>query len=319
MVIKYKYSILIVFWVLSLKSEAQTCCSGGTPLTGNLGIQGIEAKSFYFQLGYDYNFLNNLYSGSQKLDDNSRERLTQTILLQAIYSFSEKISMNGLFSYVNQKRTVFSQIGLTNITQASGLGDVVLMLQYTPVSNMKRSLPISAGPKLPVGKVDAVDPEYGLVLSPDMQPGSGSLDGIIGIALQEFHLFNLPGLAFNSSAGYRITTSAQRFDGDFDYRFGNETILSMGLQKNFLVKTVGLTPSLFINFRNRLQDNIDDLQVAGTGGSWVNISPGLSIEPSNYWAINISGELPVYQNLQGTQLTTTYRINVGITIKLFNN
>ena len=316
MTIKYKYSILIFFSVLYLKSEGQSCCSGGTPLTGNLGIQGIESKSWYFQLGYDYNFLDNLYNGSQKLDDNSRERLTQTVLLQAIYSFSEKISVNGLFSYVNQKRIVFSPTGDTNITQANGLGDVVLLAQFTPFSGLKRNLTIAAGPKLPVGKFDAVDPEYGLVLSPDMQPGSGSLDGIIGVAFQEYHLFNLPGLTFISSAGFRITTPAQRFEGDFNYRFGNETMVTGGLQKSFLIKSVGLTPSLFINFRNTIQDKIDDLQVPGTGGSWLNISPGLNFEPSNNWAINISGELPVYQNLQGTQLTTTYRINVGLTVKI---
>ena len=61
-------------------------------------------------------------SGSQKLDDNSRECLTQPVLFQTIYSFSEKFLVNGLFSYVNQKRTVFSPTGETNITRASGLG-----------------------------------------------------------------------------------------------------------------------------------------------------------------------------------------------------
>ena len=319
MTLKFKYSILIIFSVLYLKSEGQSCCSGGTPLTGNLGIQGVEPKSWYFQLGYDYNFLNKLYNGSQKLDDNSRERLTQTVLLQAIYSFSEKFSVNGLFSYVNQKRTVFSPTGETNITEASGLGDAVILVQFTPFSGLKRNLTIAAGPKLPVGKFNAVDPEYDLVLSPDMQPGSGSLDGIIGAAFQEFHLFNMPGLTFTGSAGFRITTPAQRFEGDFDYRFGNETMFAVGLQKSFLIKTAGLTPSLFVNFRNTLQDKIDDLHVPGTGGIWLNISPGLSFEPSNIWAINITGELPVYQNLQGTQLTTTYRVNVGLTLKLFNN
>ena len=90
MTLKYKYSIIIFISVIYLKSEGQSCCYGGTPLTGNLGIQGIDSKSWYFQLGYDYNFIDNFYSGSQKLDDNSRKRLTQTVLFQTIYSFLEK-------------------------------------------------------------------------------------------------------------------------------------------------------------------------------------------------------------------------------------
>ena len=37
--------------------KAQTCCSGGSPITGNLGIQEIDPKGWYVQLSYDYNFL----------------------------------------------------------------------------------------------------------------------------------------------------------------------------------------------------------------------------------------------------------------------
>ncbi|MCF6333186.1 MAG: hypothetical protein L3J11_07870 [Draconibacterium sp.] len=316
--VKGKYITIILLVLIVSKMQGQTCCSGGTPLTGNLGIQGIEAKSWYFQLGYDYNFLDNLYSGTKKLDDNSRERLTQTVLLQSIYSFSEKFSVNGLFSYVEQKRTIHSPIGITNITQASGLGDVVLLAQYTLFSGLKRSLTIAAGPKLPIGKFDAVDPEYGLVLSPDLQPGTGSLDGIVGAAFQEYHLFHVPGLTFNASAAFRKTRPAKRFEADFKYRFGNETMFAAGIQRNFLIHKIAINPSLFLNFRNTQQDKIDDLQVAGTGGIWLNLNPAVSLAPNNILDINISGEIPIYQNLNGTQLTTSYRINVGIAIKLFN-
>ena len=314
-----EHIILFFFLFVNENVFAQTCCSGGTPLTGNLGIQGIEAKSWYFQVSYDYNFLDDLYSGSQKLDDHSRTRLTQTALLQAIYSFSDKISVNSLFSYVDQKRTIFSPTGATNITQASGLGDVVLLFQYTPFTKLKRSLTLAVGPKMPLGKFDAVDPEYGLVLSPDLQPGSGSWDGIIGASYKEFHLLNSPGLTFTGSAGFRITTPAQRFDGDFKYRFGSETVLGIGIQKNLLLKRVGITPSVSLSYRNTAQDNVDGSAVAGTGGNWLNLIPSLNIEPTNKWAINISGELPVYRNLNGTQLTTSYRLNIGFIIKLFNN
>jgi hypothetical protein len=316
---KSQHIVLFFFFLVNGNVYSQTCCSGGTPLTGNLGIQGIEAKSWYFQLSYDYNFLDDLYSGTLKLDDHSRERVTQTVLLQAIYSFSEKISVNSLFSYVEQKRTIFSPTGATNITQASGLGDVVLLFQYTPFTNLKRSLTLAVGPKLPLGKFDAVDLEYGLVLSTDLQPGSGSWDGIIGASYKEFHLLNFPGLTFTGSAGYRVTTPAQRFDGDFKYRFGSETILGFGIQKNLLLKRVGVTPSVSLNYRNTAQDKVDGSVVAGTGGNWLNLIPSLNIEPANKWAINISGEVPIYRNLNGTQLTTSYRLNIGFVMKLFNN
>jgi hypothetical protein len=316
-----RFGILFIVLPITIGNMiyGQTCCSGGTPLTGNLGIQGIEPNSLYFQLTYDYNFLNDLYSGTQSLEDNKRERLTQTILFQGIYSFSDKFSVNTLFTYVSQQRRIFSRIGAPNVTKTKGVGDVVVLVQYTPFSTIKRSLTMALGPKLPIGKFNATDPEFGIVLSPDLQPGSGSLDGILGASYQEYHLLNVPGFTLSGSAGYRLTTPAKRFEGDNNYRFGNETMLSLGIQKSILVKKSRITPSVFIRYRNTLSDKINGSKVAGTGGNWMYINPGIGIDLFSNLSINASGGLPVYRNLNGTQLTTAYRFNAGITYKIVRN
>ena len=311
-------SFLFVLLVVIYEANGQTCCSGGTPLLGNLGISGSEPGTVYLQLAYDYNFLDDLYAGTDLLDDNTRERKTQTALLQVVYAFSEKIALNGLFTYVHQERTIRS-LGQINKTQTQGLGDAVLLFQYTPFSGFKRSLTLAAGPKLPVGKFDATDDEFGLVVSPDLQPGSGSLDAIFGTTYQEFQLFDVPGFTFNTSLSYRLTTPARRFDGDNKYRFGSETMLSTGLQKNVLIKRIGITPSFFMQYRHTAKDETDGAEVAGTGGNWIYLTPGLNLELSNNLAINAAAEIPVYRNLQGTQLTTTYRFNVGVAYKIFTN
>ena len=94
-------------------------------------------------------------------------------------------------------------------------------------------------------------------------------------------MFNIPGFTLNATVGYRITTPAERFEGDFKYRFGNEAMFTAGLQKSFLIKNVSVNPSLYFNYRNTLSDKVDGAEVSGTGGSWVNMSPGINIEPSN--------------------------------------
>lgn len=314
------FVILLIAFVLliTVETNGQTCCSGGTPLTGNLGIKDIDKNTIFFQLSYDYNFLNDLYSGTTKLNDDSRERVTQTILLQTIYPISDKFSINALFTYVRQERTIFSDIG-TNITRTNGLGDVVVLGQYTLLSNLKRSLVVAAGPKLPVGRFDARDDEFDLVVSPDLQPGSGSLDGIIGLSYSEGHLFNISGLSLFTTMGYRLTTPARRFDGDDKYRFGNESMLSVGLTKNFLINKIGITPMINLGYRNTSSDRIEDFDVAGTGGDWIYVIPGIDIELNNSLSFNASAELPIYRNLNGTQLTTSYRFNFGLGIKVFKN
>lgn len=311
--------IVIILLAISEELVAQTCCSGGTPLLGNLGIQDIEPGSFYIQLAYDYNFLNDLYSGTDFINDKSRERLTQTVLLQTIYPITKKFSVNGLFTYVSQQRTIFATTGSTNKTQTSGIGDAVILFQYTLFSDLKRGLTFAMGPKIPIGKFDATDDEFGIVLSPDLQPGSGSFDAIMGTSYQEAHLFNVVGLGLNVSASYRYTTPARRFDGDNKYRFGNEALVSVGLVKNVLVKTIGFSPSVFARYRNTSADRIDKSDVPGTGGNWIYLNPGINIELSNKLAINGSAEIPLYRNLNGTQLTTSYRFNVGLAFKIFRN
>lgn len=311
--------LIVLLFTVSAELNGQTCCSGGTPLTGNLGIQRIESNSIYFQVAYDYNFLNDLYSSSQLLNDKTRERLTQTVLFQLIYPFSERISVNGLFTYVGQKRSVFSPTGFTNTINTNGLGDAVVLFQYAALNTLKRSLVFAIGPKLPIGKFDATDNEFGIALSPDLQPGSGSFDAILGASFLENHLLSVPGLSFSGSAGFRYTTQARRFEGDNKYRFGNESLLSVGLQKNFLMNTVGITPSIFARYRNTSNDRIDDFDLAGTGGNWIYLNPGVSIGFTNTLSINVSAELPVYRKLNGTQLTTSYRFNVGLAFKIFRN
>ncbi len=313
-----KFFAIIFFTMVFTRVQGQTCCSGGTPLTGNLGIQTIEPGSWYFNFSYDYNFLDALYSGTTLLDDDTRDRVTQSLLLQAIYPISEKFSINGLFTYVGQQRTVFSPLGNTEVTNAQGVGDMVVLAQYTLLSDVKRSITIAAGPKIPFGKFDATDPELGLVLNPDLQPGTGSWDGIIGASYNQYH-FLKPNLTFSSYVSYRTTTKAKRFEGDNDYKFGNEFMVSAGLSNQFLIKRTAIGASAHIRYRNAVPDQISGLKVPGTGGNWFILIPGVYFEPNDTWTFSVSGEIPLYNNLNGTQLTTTYRLNAGIAIKLFRN
>ena len=59
-------------------------------------------------LNYDYNNLNTLNAGSERLDDNSRRRITNSILLGVGYAFSDRFSVETLFTWVNQSRTYYT-------------------------------------------------------------------------------------------------------------------------------------------------------------------------------------------------------------------
>ncbi|MBL4939411.1 MAG: hypothetical protein JKY16_03905, partial [Lutibacter sp.] len=45
--------------------KAQTCCSGGVPLSNNIGLEILAKGTTQFGINYDYNNLNTLNDGSE--------------------------------------------------------------------------------------------------------------------------------------------------------------------------------------------------------------------------------------------------------------
>ena len=93
---KVAISVLIVFSFNSI--NAQTCCSGGIPLSNNLGLDISEKGTIQVGLNYDYNNLNTLNSGTENLNDDSRLRITHSVLLNAGYSITDRLSAEQLSS-----------------------------------------------------------------------------------------------------------------------------------------------------------------------------------------------------------------------------
>ncbi len=58
--------------------------------------------------------------------------------------------------------------------------------------------------------------------------------------------------------------------------------------------------------------NFDGAEVPNTSGNWFYIVPGINGKLSDRFTARLSGQLPVYRNLSGTQLTTTYTASLGI-------
>ena len=67
-------AILLITYIFCpiINIYGQACCSGGVPVTSNLGLSGNQAGSLQFLLTYDYNVLKDLMDGRTRLnDDNS--------------------------------------------------------------------------------------------------------------------------------------------------------------------------------------------------------------------------------------------------------
>ena len=147
-ILKYFLVLIYLNALKTMPGYSQTCCSGGVPLSGNIGFEGASSGTLQMEFSYDLNYLATLKTGSEIFRDETRQRITQSILMKAGYSVSSWFAMDALFSYVFQGRKIFygDQIHQVN---THGPGDAVLMAKFilSRVSETGTELQLGLGPK----------------------------------------------------------------------------------------------------------------------------------------------------------------------------
>lgn len=56
-----------------------------------------------------------------------------------------------------------------------------------------------------------------------------------------------------------------------------------------------------------------------TGGEWLNIETGIGTQLSDRFSLQVSGEIPIYRNVNGTQPSTTYILSASLFFSLNKN
>jgi hypothetical protein len=306
---------IVLFGLFLGNANSQTCCSGGIPLSNNIGLTMYEKGTTQLSLNYDYNNLNTLNNGTEVLDDNSRLRITHSILVNMGYAISDNFSAEALFTWVNQRRRI-TQFGNETLDQSSGVGDGVLLFRYdfSDLIAPYSSLNIGIGTKIPLGSSTETN-EGGIVFNADLQPGSNAWDLIYWASYSKNFNFR-PSLNISSRIIYRSTGTNNSYFGDSRYKFGNEIQSFVGFTDQFMIFKTLASPGISFKYRKAQADTTDGFELTNTGGNWVSIVPNISFELTPNLIFSTKAELPLYSNVEGTQLTPTFRITSGILIKL---
>ncbi|MDN5203432.1 hypothetical protein QQ008_18745 [Fulvivirgaceae bacterium BMA10] len=307
---KTKFAFIIFFlFGIHHNTLAQTCCSGGVPISSNVGLPAGAAKSLQVTLNYDLNVLKTLKEGTRELADGSRERTTQSFLLGLSYTISDRFAVDGLFSYIRQERFI---VRSNDRVVTNGFGDAVFLLKYrvTAPVNTKHQFFIGGGIKLPTGASDLKN-NQGLTLILDLQPGSGALDQIAWanyIGQLKFR----PSMNFISTFTYRFTGKNNEYLGTQVYELGEELQFVVGLSDRLFIKNVILDPSISLRYRFAGHDQNDGLDQPSTGGDWLFLEPSISYAINPNFSVNAMVNVPIYSRVDGTQLSPTMRFNAGI-------
>ncbi len=310
---------LIVIVALAMawwgQARGQACCSGGVPISANLGLPPQAGQTLQLNFAYDLNVLETLKEGRTVIEDHSRRRQTHSALLQAGYSFSERWAVDALFSWVRQERLI-EQFGREDFTATNGIGDAVFLMKYQLyTAHQSQSMVwVGAGAKAPLGAAD-LSRDDGLTINADLQPGSGAWDGIGWMQLIHA-LPTRPSLALSATSVYSLKGVNDAYLGSEAYQFGAEWQWSAGLSDRVLLGKSIVDPALTIRYRRAWPDRFNRQVVPNTGGSWIFLAPAFNFWTSPDVALNARIELPLLASLTGTQVSPTYRLQLGLFVRL---
>jgi len=289
---------------------AQTCGCAGAPLLSSQSISSAAQGNLLLGITYEYDNIDDLYQGTNELDNRSVRRSTQSTLFEIHYGITDRLTASGTFTFINKRRETGLQTPSSNVVRTEGFGDGLVMLKYVLHKNTIRSqyqLAVGGGAKIPFGSFDHTN--NGLQLNADMQPGTGAWDGVFWSYLSKtFAPHTTLNLFWTNS--FRLTGEADRFSNTNDsYRFGNEIVSTLGAGN----KLAGNLSYVFqVQYRQVGKNERNGSELPNTGGKWIDLVPALSYQLTDKVSMRVSGQLPVYRDLVGTQSTTTYSLSGSI-------
>ncbi len=310
-----KYLLLTV-WIavlFSFKGTAQTCSCAGAPLLGAQSSAPVFGGDLLIGISHEYHDISKLYVNGDIVENESTFRTTQSTLMEVHYGLSAKLSLSGTFTYVKKYRQTGLHIQNPQSLTVSGVGDGLLMLKYKFFDRRKPpslQATTGGGVKVPLGSFDMRND--GFLLNADMQPGTGAWDGIVWSELTSSFDSSFP-LNLFLITSYRFTGSSERFGTNDIYQFGNELITTTGGSTS-LGEKIGYTAVL--QYRSASSDQRNETKQPNTGGFWVSHISKLSYSINDRFSAHIDGRIPLMQELNGLQPTTSYAITVSFFVNL---
>ena len=174
---------------------------------------------------------------------------------------------------------------------------------------------LGVGTKIPLGSFDETN-DLGITYIADLQPGSGAWDLLFLSSFSKNFNFR-PTLTFSGKIIFRSTGENGNYLAGLQvYEIGNEIQTFFGLSDEFLAFRTLINPSLSFKYRFAERDLIDGFELDSTGGKWISMIPSLSVQLSPEISFSSKIELPINSNVNGTQLTPTFRFTGGLLINL---
>ena len=272
-------------------------------------------------LSFQYIDQNELRSGRDRVEtpappaggELEKRTVNRIATLVANYAVNPDLFVSLSLPYVSRYHEHFDD-GTLERFRLDGIGDAALGARWRFVSDLAAGIAV----KVPTGGRSATNAE-GAAAEPTIAPGSGSTDLSASLVWQS--TADVPSLTYgplgNTAALPWFVGVVGRVNGTGtdDYRVGKELQVNAGAHYP-ISETFQLLFQVNARFRGKDDVGTTDAVRDDTGGSWVYLSPGLRVAFSPKTAVYTYVQLPIYQRINGVNITSKYNFFGGLQVRL---
>lgn len=303
---------------------SQGCCSGGSgsPISGAAASGVLLENQMEISTSYQYISSHLFKTNNNKdtvsiLSDTLR---SDYLFFRTDYGLSEKLTMSVALGYFLDK----SVVNRNESYSVSGVSDLILFPRYNVFNfkkeNHRTELTLGLGLKLPIGShtdssLLVSNPIFGDIYAynpPIAQLTNGSQDAMF----YAFIFRTYPKKKFSVFANSLFIKKAFNSLGE---KFGDYSSMSVFFSKS-LPKNFGLTAQLKYEHVGEIEaaHGVDlvnyNVELESTGLSKMLFVPQLSYS-KNGFTYFATADLPLYEDLNGSQFSTQYQVTVGLSYR----
>lgn len=319
---RYVFAAGALLLLLSLHPEAAlaSCGSSSCPID----LHALQFGDGKFSLDLSFHYIDQdqpriggrrAHIGEITSDHDEIRTINRLTAVQLSYSLNERFQIAVTLPYVSRSHEHFdNENARIERWNFADVGDAAVQGRVRLLASEHSSLWLTGGVKLPTGTRRETG-SSGEDAEVTIAPGTGSTDALFGVTYQSGVLRDtaLQGeLGHTTLVPYFIALNARiNGQGTHDYRRGHELQLNAGTE-------YPLTSALHllgqINSRMLGKDEVGQTNENRdlTGGRYVYLSPGLRVLLPGKTSAYAFVQLPVYQHVNGLQLTSKTNYVAGI-------
>ena len=303
-------------------STQASCGSTTCSINTNWDEHGMSHPGWSADLRYNYSRADTLRSGSQKIaadtagdEVENLRTLNKQVTVSLDYTHDENWGMMLYLPYImrDHNHNLGPYVGSTaagyESFHAKALGDIKVAGRYrwSLAEANHAEMGVKFGLKLATGKKDAQWASGGIPSETTLQPGNGSTDLILGVFWHQ--------AAHDSDwSWFAQGTLQDAIQSDTSFRPGKQVNLDGGTRHALNHNLSGLL-QLNVQWNDADSGAAAALTSAGeasSGGKSISLAPGLSYAITPSTQLYSLLQFPLYQYVNGEQLTGGSSVSVGV-------